>query len=84
MPRLIDAEALLDKLNIRDLPIRLTFEILEAPTIDAVPVVRCRECKFFVKSSEWGNDSICQMTLCSVGTTDYCSDGQRRKDGTDA
>ena len=54
--RLIDADALLDKLKIRDLPIRLTFEILEAPTIDAVPVVRCREC---LKWEKYENTAGC-------------------------
>ena len=36
--RLIDADALIKSLGIGDLPIRLTYEIESAPTVDAVPV----------------------------------------------
>lgn len=36
--RLIDADALIKTLGIDDLPIRLTYEIENAPTVDAVPV----------------------------------------------
>jgi transcription initiation factor IIE alpha subunit len=38
MTRLIDADALIKALDIGDLPIRLTYEINNAPTVDAVPV----------------------------------------------
>lgn len=36
--RLIDADELIKSLGIGDLPIRLTYEIQNAPTVDAVPV----------------------------------------------
>ena len=52
------------------------LEILEtAPTIDAVPVVRCRECKYH-------NKPPCPMRLSFNWTEDddFCSYGER-KDG---
>ena len=51
------------------------------PTIDAVPVVRCRECKF--------NGNFPEIPLCCYvnypnferNGDGYCSMGQRREDG---
>ena len=49
------------------------------PTIDAVPVVRCRECKFNPKY-EWTG---CPMagTWREFNYDGFCSYGQRREDG---
>ena len=54
-----------------------------APTIDAVPVVRCRECKSYdhgccVVKRYRGDDSI--ITMPPDG---YCSYGQRKEDDHD-
>ena len=53
--------------------------IKKAPTIDAVPVVRCRECKYH-------NKPQCPMRLSFNWTEDddFCSYGEKRcgKDGT--
>ena len=54
----------------------------KAPTIDAVPVVRCRECKYH-------NRPPCPMRLSFNWTedNDFCSYGERRtengKEGVD-
>ena len=47
--RLIDADALADTLNELGVPYRadVQFAIFDAPTIDAVPVVRCKDCKWY-------------------------------------
>jgi len=59
----------------------------EQPTVDAVPVVRCRDCKWAEVDAWW--------TYCKLGhkedTTNsiiytcthnfYCADGERRTDG---
>ena len=52
-------------------------QISEAPTIDAVPVVRCRECKYH-------NKPPCPMRLSFNWTEDddFCSYGER-KEGAD-
>lgn len=51
--------------------------IEKAPTIDAVPVIRCRECKYH-------NKPPCPMRLSFNWTedNDFCSYGER-KDGDD-
>lgn len=49
--------------------------ILSAPVIDAVPVVRCKDCKYLMFSDCYGE--------CSKGSfvapNDYCSKGERRE-----
>lgn len=70
--RLIDADALLDKLDIRDLPIVLTHVIDTFPTVDAVPVVRCKDCKYWK-----GENEFCGLL---GGPNDYCSWGRRKDD----
>lgn len=87
--RLIDADALQNIL----LPITTALEheygslggavsgcmkhIDNAPTVDAVPVVRCREC-------EYHNKPPCHMKLSFNWTedNDFCSYGER-KEGND-
>lgn len=51
-----------------------------APTIDAVPVVRCRECKHGSFNEYYGN-VICSAHFCRRGPNYFCADGQRREDG---
>ena len=83
MARLIDADALKTKaircetFKLYDAPIFLkavgTKEIDKAPTIDAVPVVRCKDCKYF------------KTRLCENENNHddwFCADGER-KDGDD-
>ena len=43
--------------------------VKEMPTVDAVPVVRCKECKW---------KELCQKTLEYKGADGYCSRGERR------
>lgn len=53
------------------------------PTIDAVPVVRCRECKYRFKNN--GHDkSGCPIIDANIwmDDDDFCSHGER-KDGAD-
>lgn len=45
--RLIDADALIDELGISDEDIVFKEMLEDAPTIDAVPVVRCKDCKWY-------------------------------------
>lgn len=56
--------------------------IREAPAVDAVPVVRCKDCKSWTRHS--GVASYAPTGLCSVwvDTTlgvDFCSYGERRE-----
>ena len=52
----------------------------DAETIDAVPVVRCKDCKR-CKSDDLGN-LICDWTIYKMGTSEnnYCSCGKRKDD----
>lgn len=57
----------------------------EAPTIDAVPVVRCRECKYWRRyTRQWENHCAgeCERHRMEGGTyeNDFCSYGQRKED----
>ena len=55
------------------------FSILDAPAVDAVPVVRCKDCKHYRKDSFW-----CDMNSKDRGEwfnwypEDFCSYGERR------
>ena len=58
----------------------------DAPTIDAVEVVRCRDCKYYKEYvSHRGNAMMCFCPCCMGGQgkkkpTDYCSYGERKDD----
>lgn len=91
--RLIDADALLDTLDCSDRDLWTKYTIDEAPTIDAVPVVRCADCKHWHEETGYcdnhsyfiGIDGMsCSPAESPSWTTwdedDFCSDGER-KDG---
>ena len=66
-------------INIRD------TVILEQPTADVVPVVRCENCVFWdTESKGFSDEHICKMhSIVAVHSrytnpTDYCSYGERR------
>ena len=56
------------------------IDIEHAPIIDAVEVVRCKDCKYWHSNTEfcdiWSFANIAQRTLAY----DYCSRGERRGD----
>ena len=47
----------------------------DAPTVDAVPVVRCKDCTEYQQNFHW-----CRLHDGEMQPTDYCSYGER-KDG---
>lgn len=77
--RLIDADKLLEKLAYimpQDDLYAVTVEaIRQAPTVDAVPVVRCRDCKYSVRSiccyhcvpTGFPPDSFCSFAVTKTG-----------------
>lgn len=84
--RLIDADAFLERMSHTDRFFGVVYDINDAPTVDAVPVMRCRECKhhrvllgrdlcdknaFMVNGIEAG--------LKITGENDYCSYGEREE-----
>ena len=83
--RLIDADALLDRFS--ELASRykpegdlffldaIADEIMDAPTVDAVEVVRCKDCKFY-QTDHW----CTRVALGIMYENDFCSYGERRTD----
>ena len=59
-------------------------KIDQAPTIDAVPVVRCKDCKFGDWDSEPNDAMVCMRTKDGFWRSgnDFCSFG-KRKEGAD-
>lgn len=59
--------------------------VREQPTIDAVPVVRCEDCKFNeLRTNEKMGISwhYCKLLHVDIDEDDFCSYGER-KDGAD-
>ena len=87
--RLIDANALISYIDecSQESRFRVYYGyaksfIDDAPTVDAVPVVRCRDCKHFKRNLE--NDTYCSSVngLTDPQEDDFCSYGER-KEGAD-
>ena len=82
--RLIDADAFLEKMKRTSRYFDVKFDIEEMPTIDAVEVVRCRECKhrgtddciFHIKGEPADEELLLKLD------NDFCSYGER-KEGAD-
>lgn len=54
-------------------------DIDEAPTVDAVPVVRCKDCKYYKPDEyECGCDFAGGLPYVKAG--DFCSYGERKED----
>lgn len=78
--RLIDADALprhkqleaMGNGKYEDVEVVYASDIDNAPTIDAVPVVRCKECKHWMKM-----DGKC---FPNADVNDFCSSGERKDD----
>ena len=96
--RLIDADAFLTyilaagigKTILEYLEIDIGNMIRKRPTVDAVPVVRCRECKHWKPSGSKAGNSFsdmeyiggCEFTKYCRRESDFCSYGER-KEGAD-
>ena len=87
--RLIDADFLRDLVNARleedweFLPKKFLFGVRDlldsTPTIDAVVVVRCKDCKHFKHGNIRPN--FCEVFDWSNEKSDFCSFGERKTDG---
>ncbi len=64
------------------------FIVMDAPTVDAVPVIRCKDCKFFQinKIDDTYIDMMCTENYDSYGAymstrpDDYCSRAERKEE----
>ena len=78
--RLIDADALMEKYH--KTPVWDSWvEINRAPTIDAVPVVRCKDCIYRYKKSDEGY--ICGISGDFTGDNEFCNKGKREDKGNE-
>lgn len=80
--RLIDADVLLEKMKKTDRYFNIKFDIEDAPTVDAVEVVRCKDCKWWWK--EWEtcthNNLVDGYTCATTFKADsFCSYGEMKK-----
>ena len=86
--RLIDAELLEDQFGISDEDLLALDEIRYAPTVDAVVVVRCKDCKHLCVWNRKDIYAFCPKTnivflpFDKDTRTFFCSLGER-KDGGD-
>lgn len=89
--RLIDADALIERMKKDPLyPLveryGVTGVIEAAPTVDAVPVVRCKDCKHRRVHKSWVECELDSADPYDQGRTSwdddwFCADGERRDDG---
>lgn len=97
MTRLIDADALLPMMKytttdseIGVFPIKIGFNTIakvidNTPTIDAVPVVRCKNCKYFTRDTITGvtipGTEYCIFTMNNrIEENDFCSRAERKEE----
>ena len=88
MARLIDADRALEIVhdqgiahpNAYHLTNYATLVLREAPTVDAVEVVRCRECKYHEDTSVTEYEHCCLIGK-TVRYNDFCSYGERKGGG---
>lgn len=81
--RLIDANAIPESATAISAEGRLYVawsEIVKAPTVDAVEVVRCKDCKHYVDSPYEDGDKMCDGwgEWIFPNDDDFCSCGERK------
>ena len=79
--RLIDADALLKTLNDEGVPfnVDVNYFVMNAPTVDAVQVVGCKNCRWYSVKGKTTMYGWCDANWLSVNETDYCSKGERKE-----
>lgn len=86
MARMIDADTLRSNIDCCDIETyndKLTIieQINEAPTVDAVEVVRCRECKHRYNGKDCTHPLLLSYSfgaIRNVKDNDFCSYGERK------
>ena len=87
--RLIDADALRHRLlcQKRNVSINYSLELVSTmPTENAVPVVRCKDCRYWdafptASATPYIHECNCRYPHRGTSANDYCSWGERNKDG---
>ena len=80
--RLIDADALIEEsesggwdIDLKEIRMVLKY----VPTIDAVPVVRCKECEYYNITCCSSGTGWCENMDMGVSDDFYCANGARRE-----
>ena len=81
MARLIDADALWYRTFSCEDAADVRKEIEIAPTVDAVELVRCKDCKHYNTASCSDGCGWCEEMNAGWSDNDFCSYGERREDG---
>ena len=87
MSRLIDADKLLDILDVMIVGHKSAGDVYDVvdsmPTVDAVEVVRCKDCKKYIPCQKLpiGTSKWCDMFDRATCEMNYCGWGERREDG---
>ena len=89
--KLIDADAFLEKMKRTSRYFDVVFDVEEMPTVDAVEVVRCKDCKYYCQDKINGVicrhpaldfDTECFDHWINTNPDDFCSYGEL-KEGAD-
>ena len=83
--RLIDANAFLEKMKRTSRYFDVVFDVEEMPTVDAVEVVRCRNCIHYFSGvclKIYSDGNVSQDAWQERNEDDFCSYGER-KEGAD-
>lgn len=77
MPRLIEKEALMKRISCYpQIKETVAYVLRYVPTVDAVEVVRCKDCKYCDRGNcTFWDDGYGAI----VGMADFCSQGERRE-----
>ena len=81
MSDLIDKKGLIEYLDGEDLTYIEDFynAIRRAPAVDAVEVVRCRDCSRANQYDDGSDNYVCRLGGTRKGS-DFCSEGERREE----
>ena len=84
MTRLIDADAIpWDVEGVGEIPVITKEEIDQMPTVDAVPVIRCKDCRHFEADLDemtmyCANEIMPTVFVCTG--QGYCSEAERKEE----
>lgn len=80
--RLIDTDKLCARLSRNATPYFTVPDIENAPTVDAVVVTRCKDCKYAYTNSfsASSGEALCTLSGQPMQQDDFCSYGERRED----
>ena len=77
--RLIDANAFLEKMKRTSRYFDVVFDVEEMPTVDAVEVVRCCECKWWHEDDDVGYCDNPDGLDNYAKPDEFCSYGERKE-----